>query len=622
MTSLNLYYIIDKSPHGKSSGKTPPALSRGARTARAGGGPSGGPPRAAQRPGPGRPDLPPAGLAAGGTRRSSRCFRGSLPHRSPPGCAPHGSPGPEPPTAAPGCGSLNGSPGPSPSRQPRAEPPHGTAAGTRPVPTATGACRSRRRASREPPAAQTPPGLPSPSTAGSAPSLPPLVAANVFRGRAAGGPERARPRAGEALPPRSASGGARSRPEAEPLQLVADVVLANVARRGPARSASRAPGGLSLAWCWLPAGSGYPCGSRPAESSGGVARCRDAKGQPLRRAGQSDGHCTACSASRTYRLFLTQRPRNSQQVKPECLLFENEPVQKYVKDAITRDRAAQSLRPPVGSTQRILQELQPPVGSTQRILQELQPPVGSTQRILQELRSSRQEKRKENRYRVIASHRPACAETAVPATGAGADTDGHGAGSGAQEDASQEESGAADKSSDCCGKFQLFDIVQEEEMVGDCSVTSANPQKIDPDVILCNAVEMIRERLNVSEDAKKHCEKEDEYVYDIYYKETSAPGWIENILSVQPYREEYEWVNDDPVPEEVYEDEDDENDENNWRNDYPEEDEFLPEEDGEKEPEESSSDEEQYYRRRTWDKYRQEVLQEFGYDEMEDLGSD
>lgn len=41
-------------------------------------------------------------------------------------------------------------------------------------------------------------------------------------------------------------------------------------------------------------------------------------------------------------------------------------------------------------------------------------------------------------------------------------------------------------------------------------------------------------------------------------------------------------VNDDPGPEEVYEDEDDENDENNWRNDYPEEEEFLPEEDGEK----------------------------------------
>ncbi|NXM09550.1 S7A6O protein, partial [Tyrannus savana] len=274
---------------------------------------------------------------------------------------------------------------------------------------------------------------------------------------------------------------------------------------------------------------------------------------------------------------------------------KNEPVQKYVKDAITRDKAAQSL----------------------------QPSVGSTQRIIQELRSSKQVKRKENRYRVIASHRPGCTETAAPAARAEAPTDGDRPDSGAKEDASQEKGGAVDESSDCCVKFQLFDIVQEEEMVGDSSITSANSQqKIDPDVILCNAVEMIRERLSVSEDAKKHHDKEDEYVYDIYYKETSAPGWIENILSVQPYREEYEWVNDDPVPEEVYEDEDDENDENNWRNDYPEEDEFLPEEDGEKEPEESSSDEDQYYRRRTWDKYRQEVLQEFGYDEMEDLGSD
>jgi len=41
-------------------------------------------------------------------------------------------------------------------------------------------------------------------------------------------------------------------------------------------------------------------------------------------------------------------------------------------------------------------------------------------------------------------------------------------------------------------------------------------------------------------------------------------------------------VNDDNVPGEIYEDEDDENDENNWRNDYPDEDESLLEEDGEK----------------------------------------
>ncbi|XP_063267029.1 probable RNA polymerase II nuclear localization protein SLC7A6OS [Prinia subflava] len=269
---------------------------------------------------------------------------------------------------------------------------------------------------------------------------------------------------------------------------------------------------------------------------------------------------------------------------------KNVPVQKYVKDAITRDKAAQSLRPSSGSAQRVLQGL----------------------------RSAKQAARKESRYRVISSHRPRCAAAAAPAL-----PRGDSPGAEARQDASPEESSAGDTSSDCCGKFQLFDIVQEEEAVGDSGVTTANPQKTDPDAILCNAVEMIRERLNVSEDGKKeHGDKEDEYVYDIYYKETSAPDWIENILSVQPYREEYEWVNDDPGPEEAYDDEDDENDENNWRNDYPEEDEFLPEEDREKDSEESFSDEDQCYRRRTWDKYRQEVLQEFGYDEIEDLGSD
>ncbi|XP_071613109.1 probable RNA polymerase II nuclear localization protein SLC7A6OS isoform X1 [Heliangelus exortis] len=278
---------------------------------------------------------------------------------------------------------------------------------------------------------------------------------------------------------------------------------------------------------------------------------------------------------------------------------KDEPVQKYVQGVITRDKAAQILRPSLGSTQRILREL----------------------------RSSKEVARKENRYRVISSHRPHYAETAEPLIHAEASADGDRSDSEATEDASQTESGAGDKSSECYGKFQLFDIVQEEEVVGDSSVTAAKPQqKTDPDVILCNAVEMIRERLNVSEDGKKveHCEKEDEYVYDIYCMETSVPGWIQNILSVQPYTEDYELVGDEHVPEEVYEDEDDENDENNWRNDYPDEDEFLPEEDGdeERESEESFSDEEQCYRRRTWNKYQEEVLKELGYDEIQDLDSD
>lgn len=129
---------------------------------------------------------------------------------------------------------------------------------------------------------------------------------------------------------------------------------------------------------------------------------------------------------------------------PICSSTQNEPVQKYVQEVITRDKAAQSL----------------------------QPSFGNTQRIIQELRSSKEAKRKENRYRVVASHRPSCADPdgRVP-IGAGSP------GSEATFDASQKASGAVDGCSGCCRKFQLFDIVQEEEAAaGDSSLTAADPQ--------------------------------------------------------------------------------------------------------------------------------------------------
>uniref|UniRef100_K7G3X7 Probable RNA polymerase II nuclear localization protein SLC7A6OS n=1 Tax=Pelodiscus sinensis TaxID=13735 RepID=K7G3X7_PELSI len=260
------------------------------------------------------------------------------------------------------------------------------------------------------------------------------------------------------------------------------------------------------------------------------------------------------------------------------LSVQNESVQKYVQEAITRDKAAQILRPSLGSTQRIIQDL----------------------------RSSKQVNRQENRYRIVTSHRPNCAEReTVPHC----------------EDGST----ATYSSSSYFKEFQLFDVVQEEEVERIPNITAANTQNIDdPDVILCNAVEMIRERLTVSEKkGVEHGLKEDEYVYDIYYTETSTPVWIQNILSVQPYTQEYELVDDDHVSEEVYDDEDDENNENNWRNDYPDEDEFLPEEDENKNEDGSFSDEDgKGASRRTWDKYHCDILREFEYDGVQDLDSD
>lgn len=66
----------------------------------------------------------------------------------------------------------------------------------------------------------------------------------------------------------------------------------------------------------------------------------------------------------------------------------------------------------------------------------------------------------------------------------------------------------------------------------------------DPEEILCNSIKMIREKLSVSGGGvgAGHREKDDDYVYDLYYQEDASLGWIQDILSVKPYLEECELV--------------------------------------------------------------------------------
>lgn len=66
-------------------------------------------------------------------------------------------------------------------------------------------------------------------------------------------------------------------------------------------------------------------------------------------------------------------------------------------------------------------------------------------------------------------------------------------------------------------------------------------------MILCNSVELIREKLTISEDGpqmepQKDPKHDDDYVYDIYSMEMAPLEWIEDILSVQPYSQEWELV--------------------------------------------------------------------------------
>ncbi|XP_017394976.1 probable RNA polymerase II nuclear localization protein SLC7A6OS [Cebus imitator] len=233
----------------------------------------------------------------------------------------------------------------------------------------------------------------------------------------------------------------------------------------------------------------------------------------------------------------------------------------------------------------------------------LRPSRDSQQRVRRNLRASAREIRQEGRYRVVSSRRSS------------------GTTSRGQE--SEYTSGNPEVSGD--SGFQLLDLVHEE---GEPEAAAAASCKTsDSDVILCNSVELIRERLTVSEDGpgvRHQEEQKHDYVYDIYYLETATPGWIENILSVQPYSQEWELVNDDQEPEDMYEDEDDENSENNWRNEYPEEDSSDGDEDSRGSADYNSLSEEERgsSRQRMWHKYPLDVQKEFDYDNLHDLDSD
>ncbi|XP_069596424.1 probable RNA polymerase II nuclear localization protein SLC7A6OS [Ranitomeya imitator] len=229
---------------------------------------------------------------------------------------------------------------------------------------------------------------------------------------------------------------------------------------------------------------------------------------------------------------------------------QNEPLQKYVQEAISRDHDTRLHRPPIGNLQQIQRDL----------------------------RASRDAERQARRYRLVSSLRPKCEEEedgksdnsqpASPADKPVPDT------AEASEKAEADSKGKNEET------FQVFDIEQEEteKETGDLKVS-------DPETIVCNSMKMIRERLAVSPGGhgSEHREDPEEFVYDIYYAESSPNNWIQAILSVQPYQYEQELMLEDDEPDEVYEDEDDENEENNWRNDYPDE-----------EDEESSDREERY----------------------------
>ncbi|XP_028297776.1 putative RNA polymerase II nuclear localization protein SLC7A6OS [Gouania willdenowi] len=251
---------------------------------------------------------------------------------------------------------------------------------------------------------------------------------------------------------------------------------------------------------------------------------------------------------------------------------QDAPVHTHVRQALARPRAAHALRPSNASSQRI---------------------VGG-------LRSNKWSTRREDRYRILSSHRAGLSSPAK------------------QQPAESESSEGVEKNWKewGLGEIQVVDLIHED--VADQDKLAGKMKSSEPEVILCNNTKMLREHLSISGTrvGDEHCEQEDDFVYDLYYQEAIAPGWIQDILSVRAYADEGELVPDLVVHEEVYEDEDDENEEGNWRNDYPDE-----ESDADSDREERYGgywEEEHSYSRRSWQRYQREVLHELDRHGQED----
>ncbi|XP_060076396.1 probable RNA polymerase II nuclear localization protein SLC7A6OS [Ylistrum balloti] len=118
--------------------------------------------------------------------------------------------------------------------------------------------------------------------------------------------------------------------------------------------------------------------------------------------------------------------------------------------------------------------------------------------------------------------------------------------------------------------FQLYDV----EVAGSSGTLPTYESLLQTSQsssgITCNTVPLVQEHVPES--------KDEDYVYDLYFTNNRDFSFklLESALTIEAFGN-YFVYEDMPQPEEeeVYEDEDDSNDEDNWRNDYPDEDPHL-----------------------------------------------
>lgn len=119
--------------------------------------------------------------------------------------------------------------------------------------------------------------------------------------------------------------------------------------------------------------------------------------------------------------------------------------------------------------------------------------------------------------------------------------------------------------------YKIFDVIAEDKS-DEVSTDKNQNNASNEERILCNNIEMIREKLNISD--KEHLPTEYDFVYDLYLAPKGALVVNDDdLIDIEEYRDEYESIIcQNGREDECFDDDDDENDEDNWRNEYPEED--------------------------------------------------
>ncbi|KAG1171289.1 hypothetical protein G6F70_007312 [Rhizopus microsporus] len=121
--------------------------------------------------------------------------------------------------------------------------------------------------------------------------------------------------------------------------------------------------------------------------------------------------------------------------------------------------------------------------------------------------------------------------------------------------------------------FQMYEAVRDDETTAKQPKLILDEDTEDVDDIMCNFIPMIKEYLTLNDREQKQ-EDEDDYVYDVYYRDDQEPNAlnVNNVGSLVWFDDTTEYMDDNDTESEMGDvGDEDSNAEDYYQNDYPDE---------------------------------------------------